>query len=318
MPKELKFDYPYLEDFGGTTRRFLDTLPGLQDEWSVFNPSVGCSPESGYAVLLRSSNYSITELGIPSRALSAIKNDLWFSELDENLAPTNLRKISVNGDIPLFHGVEDARLLWRDGAWHFLAVVYDDNRITRLNLFRLSPDDNNAKHLEEFPSWESTRLEKNWMATAVDTNPNFDFIYSATGIVKDRKIILSPVEDEMVGEIRGGSALWDLEDGSYLAVVHTVYYTKKVTPNPEGEGFFKSYIRNYTHQLARYDNYGKLIEISEEFVFDGPGVEFAAGLVEKDGDFIISYGREDSSANLAIISKNDALSLLGPVGDDFD
>ena len=56
--------------------------------------------------------------------------------------------------------------------------------------------------------------------------------------------------------------------------------------------------------------------MSEEFVFDHPGIEFAAGLVEKDGNFIVSYGNEDVSACLATISKDRALALLQPVREE--
>ena len=56
--------------------------------------------------------------------------------------------------------------------------------------------------------------------------------------------------------------------------------------------------------------------MSEEFVFDHPGIEFAAGLVEKDGNFIISYGNEDVASCLATISREKALNLLHPVREE--
>lgn len=319
MPKILKFDYPYIEDFGAKTQVFLSTHPENQEEWTAFNPSIGYSPELGYAILVRSSNYVISEYGVPDRALPAIRNELWFSELDENLQPTNLRKISITGDINLYQGVEDARLFWRDGAWHFSAVtvlVNSDKQTARVSVFKLSPDDNRATHLKQYSSHEPSRSEKNWMPVAVGSSDNFDFIYGPSGVVKDEKFILYPSDDEIIEDIRGGSCLWTLGDGTYLAVTHNVYYTEKIFVE-DGETF-RTHLRNYTHQFVHYDAYGKVVEISDEFVFDGPGIEFAAGLVEKDGNFIISYGHEDESAHLAIIPVETVLRLLGPVGEDFD
>lgn len=319
MSKKLRFDYPYIEDFGAQTRVLLNEDPEGRADWNAFNPSIGASPDGSHAVLLRTSNYYITELGVPNRQLSSIKNELWFSELDDELNLIDLRKISVVGSLELHQGVEDARLLWRDGAWYFTAVTYkEEARVARLHMFALFPEDNIARHLYELPSWEASRSEKNWMAPAIEKSPHFDFVYGPTGVYSNGRFIFRPVEDKYVDSIRGGSSLWDLQDGSYLSITHTVYYTEKVTEAIDGEGFYQTFIRNYTHQFARYDSYGKLLELSEEFVFDSPGIEFAAGLVEKDGNLLISYGREDSSANLATISKASVLSLLNPVGEIFE
>ena len=321
MSEELRIDYPYLEDFGATTQQILNRVPSADLSWSAFNPSIGHSPELGYAILIRSSNYQISEYGIPDKVLSAIKNDLWFSELDSNFNIVDLRKITITGDLDLSQGVEDARLLWRDGSWHFSAVTlkqYGDIRQARLNLFKLDSLDNLATHIKQYAGARPDTLEKNWMATLIGENPNFDFIYGPTSIVKNGKFIITATDDPSIPNIRGGSSLVDLGDKTYLAVVHKTYTTEKCTPDPiDKNTVHVTYIRNYTHMFARYNWDGLLIETSDEFVFDGPGIEFAAGMVEKDGNLIISYGREDSSCHLATIPKTTALSLLNPMDDEF-
>jgi predicted GH43/DUF377 family glycosyl hydrolase len=40
------------------------------------------------------------------------------------------------------------------------------------------------------------------------------------------------------------------------------------------------------------------------------GIEFAAGLVEKGDDFIVSYGKDDLSSHIAIIPKDIVLNSL--------
>ena len=321
MTRELKLDYPYLEDFGGTTQQILNRVPDGELGWSAFNPSIGRSPDGNYAILVRSSNYIISEYGVPDKVLSAIKNNLWFSELDSNFNLLNLRKITVTGSLDMSQGVEDARLFWRDGGWHFTAVTLKQRgtlRQTRINLFKLNVADNNATHIKQYKGIFPTQQEKNWMPVAFDENPNFDFIYGPFSIVKDDKFIYTATDNDRVGNVRGGSCLVDLGDKTYIAILHSTYTAEMRTPDPLDRSIIHlSYKRSYTHQFARYDWYGKLIELSEEFVFDGLSIEFAAGLVEKDGKFIISYGREDVSCHLATIDRDTVLSLLDPVDEDF-
>jgi hypothetical protein len=50
--------------------------------------------------------------------------------------------------------------------------------------------------------------------------------------------------------------------------------------------------------------------MSKGFQFYKPGVEFAAGIVERKNDFIISFGREDVSSHLAVLNKSIVLDGL--------
>lgn len=320
MSKEFRFDYPYIEDFGGTTAVFLDTAPNGKENWTAFNPSIGFSPEKGYAVTVRSSNYRISEYGIPDIVLPAIKNELWFSELDPDLNPVNLRQLEVSGPIDLSQGVEDARLFWKNDSWYVLGVIQrvsSSNRKTRLALFELDVEKNTAVHVKTYESWETSRSEKNWMPVAYGDNANFDYVYSSAGVVKGDYYILNATSDEYINALRGGSCLWPLSDGTYLAITHSTYVKDNVFYDKETNGFAKTQMRTYTHQFVHYDAYGKVAEVSEEFVFDSPSIEFAAGLVGVGEDFVISYGSNDVSANFAVIPKKTVMSLLGPTGEEF-
>lgn len=320
MSRDFLFDTPYLEDFGAKTSSLVEGSPSGRENWTALNPSIGFSPEKGYAAVVRSSNYKINEYGIPDIVLSSIKNELWFSELDDDLNLTNLREIKVFGDIDLSQGVEDARLFWKNDSWYVLGVIQRvtaSRRIQRLALFKLDANANSAFYEKTYESWDTARSEKNWMPVAYGENTNFDYIYSPNGIVKGSSFILSGSSDTYINNIRGGSCLWPLGDGTYLSITHSTYLKDKIFYNPETESYSKTQLRTYTHQFVHYDGYGKIIEISSEFVLEHLGIEFAAGLVEKDGNFVISYGVEDEAARLAVIPKEQVLRLLGPVGDDF-
>jgi hypothetical protein len=68
--------------------------------------------------------------------------------------------------------------------------------------------------------------------------------------------------------------------------------------------------KDYYHYFVRIDRNGWVIEMSEPFRFISKGIEFAAGIIEKDGNFVISFGKDDVSSHLAIIDKKKALKLL--------
>jgi hypothetical protein len=322
MAKEMLFDYPYFEDFGGQIVPLLNKVPVSDDRWTAFNPSIAYSPDLGYAILIRSSNYSIDQYNgsIKINIGDSVRNYLWFSELDSNLNLLNFRQIdfSNSGGPETYKGIEDARLFCRDGSWKFTGVMMEAHTPrARMVLYSLDPISNKAFFVEKYESWDPDRSEKNWMTTSINKNPYFDYIYGSNCVVKDKNFYLTPVTSYTLSTIRGGSCLWPLKDGSYLAVAHCVY-TRPITYfDQETNGMVKSALRNYTHIFVRYDHYGKVLEVTDEFVFEGPGVEFAAGLVEKDEQFVISYGREDVSSSLAIIDKNEVFSRLQPVTGNF-
>lgn len=320
MTEQLRYDYPYFEDFGGTTDVFMGHIDSNSDCYSTFNPSIGYSPKYGYAMLIRSSNYSIIpetrQIDMPD--LSEITSEVWFTELDpETMLPTILRRLAIKGIDTSGFGVEDARLFSRDGEWYFLGVLLKystlGHRISRLATFKVDLDASEAHFIERFESWNPNVHEKNWMVTATEASPHFDFVYSPVGIYKENKIVLNTGVDSSISKFRGGSQLWPLGDGTYLGVCHRVYNETVEYPAEEEGHIWRGVYRTYTHIFARFDSYGSMIETSEEFVFDGIDIEFAAGLVEEDGTFYITYGRMDSSAHIASISRENLMKLLAPV-----
>jgi hypothetical protein len=56
-----------------------------------------------------------------------------------------------------------------------------------------------------------------------------------------------------------------------------------------------------------------IIALSRGFNFHKPGVEFAAGLVVKDKNALVSFGREDISSHIATMPMATILQSLIPV-----
>lgn len=321
MAKSMKFDYPYLEDFGAELVHLMDRPEPEVKEWTALNPSIGYSEEDGHICLIRSSNYKINPTTREFEILTSgdIRTRTWVCSLDSKTWEiSNLREIKIVGGPAVPRGIEDARLFRRDGVWYMHGVMLERAHTVpaRLAVYRLDLETNEAHFITKMEGPNRDRPEKNWMTSFNEASPNFEYIYSPTGILKDGLFISRPNTNEEIAQIRGGSSLLELDGGGYIAVTHTVYDKKEQFSE---DGYIKQRVfRRYTHQFVRYDNYGKIIEVSPEFLFDGYSVEFAAGIADAGDNFVISYGIEDSSANLAIIPKKNVLDMMYPADESED
>lgn len=318
MPHALTKIPPLLENFGAQTSGFSRYIQESEPEWSSTNPSIGFSEKYGYGMLVRSSNYFLNTdfYGINVTTGSTVKNRLWYVSLDSELKAVSLIEITpiTPRDLPISRGLEDARLFSRDGEWFFTCVMLEYHTpLARLALFSLDVESGTATFIEKYESWDPEKLEKNWMTTALKSNSYFDFIYGPTGIVKNRKFDIRECTNPNIAKVRGGSCLWPLGDGTYLAVVHEVDIKPVERFNPRTFANELTGLRQYSHRFARYSELGEIIQISDRFIFNHYNVEFACGLVEKDDNFIISYGLQDIAAYFAIISKENALAMLKDV-----
>jgi hypothetical protein len=306
-------EYPLFKDLGGDTWRIL-RFPDEKDKtWSAFNPSISYSPVGGYVVLFRSSNYFFDPVGGHAVLASGnrVKSRMWLGNLDKNfqLVVESLREIAFTDcGMSFKRGAEDGRLFWRDNAWHFTAGLKEDSvPLPRIGLFRLD-DGLNAKLIEVMDSDGLMDVEKNWMAPYV-ANPKFDYVYSSTKVYKDGLIKVRE-SSKSLPEIRGGSPLWLMEDGSYLTIVHASHNEKQYRYNPRSFGYGKFNVRTYTHMFATYSSAGVLTGLSNEFVFEHLGVEFAAGLVISDSDVVVSYGYKDVASYLGRIPLENVLEMI--------
>lgn len=311
--RKLKPSYPTIEKMGGRVFKVRRLAEADNKLWSAFNPSIAYSPKYGYAMTIRSSNYVINlktgHLEIVDGG--EVANRLWFCELDEDFSLLNLREVSFESDgLSLKRGIEDAKLFWRDGSWWFTAVMLEKGHtpFARMSLFKYDNELNVATFIEKYEGPEFTKPEKNWMIP-YEPNPNFEFIYGPASIIKDNVFIKHPNLNHEISMIRGNTNLWQIGE-EYLAVVHSLYTKRIIWDNPKTftkQGCLQKF---YTHQFAKYNYKGEITHITPEFQFEHSGIEFAAGLVEKGDDFIVSYGKDDLSSHIAIIPKDIVLNSL--------
>lgn len=281
--------------------------------WSCFNPSIAYSPTQGYAATFRSSNYIIKpesgELYVETGG--HIRNKVYFSELDDDLKIVDLRELDFSDCTPeMKRGVEDAKLFWRDNKWQFTGVVVErDIPRARMCMGAINPKTNKVSDLKMFGAIDVRKPEKNWMLPYKE-NKNFDFVYGSNAIVKGDKIIHTMMTDKRLSALRGNTNLHDLGDGTYLTLMHIMYSQHVRVHDPRTFGMRDGLLKNYTHVFARFNEYGKIAQLGEEFQFVGPGIEFAAGLVEKDNELVISFGQNDVSSHLGFIKKSEVLNSL--------
>jgi len=250
---------PKLSIFGAGTQRFL-RFPDINDpNWCATNPSIGYSDKYGYAVMVRSTNYLISDDLLYIYGLTVgntISNRMWFSELDDDLKLVNLREVIFkhSPSFPVTRGIEDPRLFSRQGEWFISGVMLEDGHTprARICIYRFNPESSIAEFVAKYESWDPHNLEKNWMVVATEYSQEFDFIYSATGIVKDGIFVIRPHASPLFSIIRGGSCLWPLGDGTYLAITHEVDYSKTNYYNKNTFSHQDVSIRKYSHRFARY------------------------------------------------------------------
>ena len=290
-----------LDDFGGETWRILRFVDESDKRWSAFNPSVAYSPEEGYVVLIRASNYFFDpESGATVATIgSIVLNRMFMANLSEDwkIIPETLREIDFSKCGRWLRGPEDGRLYWRDGHWEILSVMREphiSNDVPRLATYILHGTEAELEKLHTVGDLQP--MEKNWMPT-YEKNPDFDFVYSARSVyvVDVGKV---DVRDSNEDHIRGGSCLWDLGD-KYLAIIHecSVKYERRYSNRKFAWVGWP--VRGYFHRFATYDKKGALTGLSDKFTFQGASIEFAAGLVVNGRDVIVSYGYKDIASYLA-------------------
>lgn len=309
MYRSQKTSPPKLTGTNHKVMRFVE--PEVNKFWSAFNPSIGKDDKGNLAVVIRSSNYLLGQYQNYANLTTEqdIRNRVFFADVSPQLKLKNLREVKFSGEFT--RGVEDCRLLWRDGSWHFLGVILErgSTPVARPGLFKYDKKKNFAELLEKFEGPDPKRPEKNWGTLAVGESPEFDFIYSTEKIYKNGKLTKLPRPNKKLSVIRGGSQLIEWEDG-YLTVVHVTRRTPERVLNPRTFSFQDVHYRDYTHMFVKYDVSGNIVATSSEFIFDVGWVEFASGLVQVGDKLVVSYGVDDASMSFFEVDVDTVEAML--------
>jgi len=299
----LESTFNTIETLGGSVKQIRRLADKNDKTWSAFNPSIAYSPERGYAIAIRSSNYVILPHGELSVTQSGpIRNRVWFSELDDDLNFKDLRQINFDDcGYDMHRGVEDPKLLWRDGHWMFTAVALERNiPVARYCECYMNSAATKVDKIVLYGGIDANRPEKNWM-TCSEKPKNFDYVYDGNGIVKDGKVTHKMNDNELLSSLRGNTHLLKQKDGTYLGIMHRLYGKASRMYIPSRFSYVEAYHKDYLHYLVRFNEDGQAVEISAPFKFIDHGIEFAAGIVEIGGEFIISFGRDDITSHIATI-----------------
>jgi len=308
-------DVPTVVQLGGHVVDLI-RYPDVTDaHWGATNASIGFNGKSVYATTLRSSNYYINKNGayIPFFGEQYLSR-VYFSELDRDWKLKKLRQVDFDGlGVSFGRGVEDAKLFYRDG-WFFTGVVLEKEHTpaARMAIFELDTRKNKVVSYTKFPGRDPMVPEKNWMIPYAQTE-FFDFVYGPNQIVTGHVMQGWMTDRTEIHNLRGSSNLHEMDDGTYLAVMHRTFFNKTSPFLSTTFSTVQSSLRDYVHYFVRFDKHGYVLEVGPGFRFYKPGVEFAAGLVAKGNDFVVSFGRNDVSSHLAFLPQSDVLESLVPV-----
>lgn len=141
-----------------------------------------------------------------------------------------------------------------------------------------------------------TRHEKNWLP--IVRGDELRFVYSVDPLVT---IQYDPATggcgafSRSEGHARGSSQLLPFDDG-FIAVVHEVTHAQNR--------------RWYSHRFARFNADLSSVSMGPHWCFEHSGIEFCAGMAERNGRHVLSYGCRDNEACLAIVEPATVRTLV--------
>jgi hypothetical protein len=274
------------------------------------NPSIAWNRDA-IVIAIRSCNFGVERHGkwYLRDGGAYPKTDVLLSILDPYTLglEIDLYKLKISDNAPTrtkVAGLEDVRLFSRKDGLH--AIGFESDRVTRslhnrsAALAEYLIKDGELIYLRTLEKPDMNVVEKNWSPTDVESD-RFDFTYSPTQVWKDGKVI----GEKYTGIIHGGTQLLKQEDGTYISIVHD----KVIDPMLNRPHIYDKYV--YRHYLAKHNEDGIITSMTPAFNFGThENIEFASGMVENNGDLIISLGIRDAKFAIARVRKDKLTELL--------
>ena len=283
---------PPLEDLCPSVR-FTRIAFEPPNGYHPMNPSI-CTHKGELWCVVRTVNYKIKngvyDIG-DYDGIVRTENYLGRLQLDGNFVEPPHRMVDLDASPrqpSQIVGYEDIRLISLGNVLSGSSTVCDRNA-SRRQMARLDFDVSGDIRQAEVQKTNQLH-EKNWMPISVDGE--FAWIYS----LDPTAVVPGPLRKcpFALEHLRGGAAI-PFEDG-YLCVTH------EVVESNEG--------RVYLHRFVQLDEAFNVIGVSAAWIFNHYGIEFCAGLVQIEDDFVISYGLEDGEAWIARVSVSDVADRL--------
>jgi hypothetical protein len=200
-------------------------------------------------------------------------------------------------------------MYYKNGRWELSAVIKEDHAVPFPRIATFYLEGSVANLIKLWPSPNSGATQKNWMVPY--GNSEFDFVYGPNKVYnKNIVTIFDKKMSRLTQNLRGGSNLYPLHDGTYLGICHTTRKKETMIYDPMSFGSKRIMLRDYTHSFVRYAPNGTIIQASEEFKFLGSSIEFAAGLVVVDELVHVSFGYKDLASYFGTIELGKVMEAL--------
>ncbi len=275
-------------------------------EHPIWNPAM-MSVEDQYLIVTRSSNfYSLNDgmcayAGSPHNTINILHRlthelePIHQTVLDDSLVRTTCAAAAF--------GIEDIRLFsWQEQPWGIGAAVcagpQEGSFQAQQILFRLEQHQIVDFHL--LPSPIGARVEKNWAPLLLDDE--LHLIYSidpliAYHVATDGSLtLIGQQQPQPQGFLLRGGTPFIPWNGKYLALAHRApFHSDRIY---------------YSHAFVVLDRNLRLVETSTPFFLQRRGIEFAAGLINRENELVISYGVGDQAAFVASVPHRALQSLI--------
>lgn len=281
--------------------------------WSLYDPSIGWSPEDGYRVVFQSSNhYLLTDGSTMLTSGDDIKFLIYIGSLSDDLEKLmSVHKLPASnyrtrqGTVSTDIGLQEARLFWRPEGWHLLGVFHEKPSVVAVGILKNGQE-------PVFAALQGVKgaPDHGWVPAAYGGSEGFDFILPRGRVIRQKKVVRVGEEVPELRHFFGGPPVVPLGDGTFLGVPHAVGEEKVRVYTASRMAYINGSNLRYLHRFVRYAESGEPVEMSEPWVFESGGVEKCAGLVHCGDDFALSYGRNDVSSVLGRISQRKAVKLL--------
>ncbi len=276
----------------------------LNPEYPFFatNPSIK-KTETGYDINYRLVNYDHKN-GMdywPIGGRIFINKNILVST-DKEFTPLIKREIVDNAVYERFPyypviGQEDYHLFDFKGDDWFTCSISDGNFLntTQMALGKISKDHTCCDKLTPLVSPNPLRKEKNWLPFAFQNEIFAIYKYEPLTIYKldpntgSHTIAYQTDSKFDCSNFSGSAGPIPFDDG-YLVLIHELNITDR---------------RNYLHRFLFLNKEFQITKISPLFYFTAPGIEFACGMTwsHNENEIIVSFGKEDKEAYLAIFPK---------------
>jgi hypothetical protein len=202
------------------------------------------------------------------------------------------------------YGIEDLRLFtWKGSLCAIAAGIGPDGAGLSVTQMFVRFEDWRVASFATLPSPNGRKFEKNWIPVVKDDRLFLIYNFHPVTIYEfaDGKLhwICGAPNHGLDFHVRGGTPLipWN---GHFIGLIHSV---RKIDR--------KMY---YSHAFAALDSNFDLIETSEPFFIQRPGIEFACGLIEYKGDLLVSYGVSDRAAAFCILPFSQIAQMVVAMG----